>query len=110
MRDEQWHRQSLKELGDVIIDMLDNSDHVTAHLSSSTFPKEYKPENLLEQIEKGKAEEESKRQSFEQKFDFQAYYKKLPADTKFERFASYPKDIVIEYVMKGLDFYLELDN
>ena len=52
----------------------------------------------------------AQRLSLSLNFDVKAHYKKIPSNIRFVRFASYPKDIVIEYVIKGLDFYLELDN
>jgi len=47
VRNEEWHRADLQKLGDVIINMLDTSDSVIEHLSSPSFPVEYKPEDLM---------------------------------------------------------------
>ena len=51
----------MQKLGDVIFDLLDNSDSVLAHLNAPNFPEEYKPEKMTELIEEKWAIQETRR-------------------------------------------------
>ena len=49
LRDDDWQKDYLGRLGDVVINLLDNTDDVPSYLaSSSNVPLEYKPEDLCD--------------------------------------------------------------
>ena len=64
----------------------------------------------MPQIVARKAQQEEVKTLIESQIDYTSYYKTIPDGSKFLRFASLPKDIVYEFVVKDLDFYLEHDS
>ena len=114
IRDVQWHRQALQKLSDVIYDVLDNTDHIPAYLSSPQFPQEYRPECLIEETagqEENKQDENKPANNVAvDDFDPTQYFKILPPNAKFMRFSTIPEEVVREFVTKGYDFYLDRDT
>ena len=47
IRDEEWHKDYFRKLGDIVINMLDSCEDIQSYLASELFPKEMRPKNML---------------------------------------------------------------
>ena len=100
----------MRQFGDIIIDLLNNADDVQSYLASGIVPDDHRPRDLLPEIQAARQEKEEIKSMVQAQIDYESYLSKMPEGTGFLRFTKLPKDIVCEFVMKDLPFFLEHDT
>lgn len=112
IHDEAWQRGHMQELGDIVIDMLDNSDgDVRGFLRSEKLPASFRPVDLSTTIEVNKKKQAMNRVVIENFLkNPQFLFKDIPEGTKFIRFGEVPQNILVELVLRDETFFLEKDK
>ena len=91
--------------------MLDFAEDIPHFLADESFPSDHRPEDMMSDIQNRQAQLDEVKSLMQSQIDYNSYMKPLPqGDRRFLRFQTLPKDIVLEFIYKDLEFYLEQDN
>ena len=91
--------RALKSLSDQIFDVLDNCDNVVDYLSSESFPTAFRHEDMSNLIEAKREEQRQMRQAIADNYDFRSFPRIVDDGARFFKFASEPRDILVELIL-----------